>query len=298
MKKDGIEMKKDLRTDFSTRQYMLSKDFEVFYYSDVGLSNLKSHSHDYYEFYFFLEGNVRMHIEDQIFTPTPGSLMVIPPRKAHFAKIMDTAVPYRRFVFWLSLDYCKGLSALSSDYLFLTKKADAGENIFHFESIEFNSIQSKVFSLIEEVHGDRFGREARLSLCVNDLLLHMGRLVYENEHQRVTDTSTDLYNVVLAYIEEHLDDDLSLDLLSKVFFVSKYHISHIFTDNMGISIHKYITKKRLASCADAIKSGTPVNTAAASHGFSDYSSFYRAFMKEYGCSPTAMRQAALLTLTV
>ena len=46
-------MKKNLQSAFSTRQYMLSKDFEIYYYNDTRLKPVKSHSHDYYEFYFF-----------------------------------------------------------------------------------------------------------------------------------------------------------------------------------------------------------------------------------------------------
>ena len=61
-------MKKNLQTTFSTRQYMLSKDFEIYYYSDSHDDNLRSkvriHTHDYYEFYFFLEGNVSIQIND------------------------------------------------------------------------------------------------------------------------------------------------------------------------------------------------------------------------------------------
>ena len=34
------------------------------------------------------------------------------------------------------------------------------------------------------------------------------------------------------------------DRLAKEFYVSKYHIAHIFKDNIGISVHQYITKKR------------------------------------------------------
>ena len=36
-----------------TRQYMLSKDYELYYYSDSHMANVDSHTHDYYEFYFF-----------------------------------------------------------------------------------------------------------------------------------------------------------------------------------------------------------------------------------------------------
>ena len=43
-------MKKKLQTPFSTRQYMLSEDFELYYYSDSSLKRVASHAHDYYEF--------------------------------------------------------------------------------------------------------------------------------------------------------------------------------------------------------------------------------------------------------
>ena len=55
-------MKKELESRFVTRQYMLAQDFEVYYYSDSGMAEVRTHSHDYYEFYFFLEGDVCMKI--------------------------------------------------------------------------------------------------------------------------------------------------------------------------------------------------------------------------------------------
>ena len=55
-------MKKYLRTAFSPRQYMLSKDFEIFYYDDTHMSKQKNHTHDYYEFYFFLGGEASIEI--------------------------------------------------------------------------------------------------------------------------------------------------------------------------------------------------------------------------------------------
>ena len=44
-------MKKNLKTQFLTRQYMLSRDYELYYYSDSHMANVDSHTHDYYEFY-------------------------------------------------------------------------------------------------------------------------------------------------------------------------------------------------------------------------------------------------------
>ena len=52
----GVFMKKNLQTAFITRQHMLSRDFELYYYNDHNLSKVDLHSHNYYEFYFFMEG--------------------------------------------------------------------------------------------------------------------------------------------------------------------------------------------------------------------------------------------------
>ena len=47
-------MKKNLQTAFITRQHMLSRDFELYYYNDHNLSKVDLPSHNYYEFYFFI----------------------------------------------------------------------------------------------------------------------------------------------------------------------------------------------------------------------------------------------------
>lgn len=279
-------MRKNLPTVFNPRQHMLSKDYEIFYYSDYNLSKVDLHSHDYYEFYFFVEGNVSMQIGKETFPIQTGDIMLIPPNVSHRAVIHSQNYPYRRFVFWISVDYCNRLLEESHDYVFLMQNVQISRQyIFHTDQLSFNSLQSKFLRLTEEMNGNRFGKNAQISLYVNDLILHLNRLVYEQKNPVSKKEETRLYQAVSLYIEEHLDEDLSLDKLSRIFYVSKYHIAHIFKENLGMSIHRYITKKRLQLCRDAIKSGMSITESYQSYGFGDYSSFYRAFKKEYGISP-------------
>lgn len=288
-------MRKNLQTTFSTRQNMLSRDFEIYYYSDSYQHslyyNVNSHTHNYYEFYFFLEGNVSMNIQGVLHPLSPGDIVIIPPNIQHYAILHDTATPYRRFVFWLSVEYCNELLQISPDYVYLMQHALVRKQyLFHYDIIAFNSLQSKVFRLIEEMHSDRFGRDAKVSLCVHDLILHLNRTIYEAEHPKSPREEEHLYQNLMHYIEDHLDEDLSLEHLAKQFYVSKYHISHVFKENMGLSVHQFITKKRLTFCRDAILTEGNISDIYLMYGFKDYSSFFRAFKKEFGMSPKEYRE--------
>lgn len=282
-------MAKNLQTQFSTRQYMLSRDFEIYYYNEPASS--KVHSHDYYEFYFFLEGKVSISIEGKHHTLKYGDMAVIPPGVKHSAAVHGTDIPYRRFVFWISEEYCSRLMEISSCYGYLMQNALVKKKyIFHNDLITFNTIQSRIFQLIEEIKSERFGKDAKISLCVNDLVLQLNRIVYEQQNAKSKKEEQNLCQNLIYYIDDHLDEELSLEHLAGQFFVSKYHIAHIFKEQMGLSVHQYILKKRMQASKAAILGDTGITDVCAMFGFRDYSSFYRAFKKEFGVSPKEYRE--------
>ncbi len=288
-------MKKRLQTQFSTRQYMLSQDFEIYYYNDTSLTKVDSHTHDYYEFYFFMEGDVSIQVGDTLYPVTFGDIMLIPPHISHKPVIHSLKAPYRRFVFWISQEYCNHLMKLAPEYGYLMQYVSTNkEYLFHNGRMAFYSIQSKALRLIEELQSNHFGKHEQVTICVNDLLLNLNRLVYEQKHTKKAPEELSLYQNLCAFIEEHLDEDLSLERLSAEFYVSKYHIAHVFKENLSISIHQYITKKRLALCREAIIGNMSITEAYQTFGFGDYSSFFRAFKKEYGISPKECQDMQLI----
>ena len=291
-------MRRELRSDFTTRQTMLSDLFELYYYSDVTIKPVEMHSHDYYEFYIFLEGDIAMEIEnvaDSDIKLVPGDIVVFPPRIRHHAIPRPLSkknkgkeqnpTPYRRFVFWINDKYLKELVNISPDYSYLIEEANKGRFIHHLESALFGQVQSKAITVLEEISTVHYGHDAFLRIYSSELLLTLTRYVYESEHKISVPENTDMMGQLITYIDEHLTDTLSLDILAEKLFVSKSYIVHEFKNRLGLSVHQYIVKKRLAGCRDQMLSGVPISQAYITYGFNDYSNFYKAFRKEYGYSP-------------
>ena len=76
-----------------------------------------------------------------------------------------------------------------------------------------------------------------------------------------------------------------VDLLEKQFFVNKYYLSHTFKKSTGFTVVEYITHKRIIWAMDLLTVGQPALEVAHTVGFSDYSTFYKAFKKITGISP-------------
>ena len=130
---------------------MLSKDFEIYYYSDTNPPSVAAHAHDYYEFYLFLEGRAQMEIRGAATPLQPGDLVLIPPGVMHHALTAHDGTPYRRFVFWVSRAYAGKLLDESPDYIFLMQQAAIGRSIWHLDAAERNTAQTRILALLEEI---------------------------------------------------------------------------------------------------------------------------------------------------
>lgn len=93
-------------------------------------------------------------------------------------------------------------------------------------------------------------------------------------------------NHVIDYIENHLTDDLSLEMISKYAGVSDYHFRKIFFYLSGLTLSEYIKNRRLSEASKDLLHGERVTDVALKYGYQSIDGFTRAFKKWSGFLPS------------
>jgi len=98
---------------------------------------------------------------------------------------------------------------------------------------------------------------------------------------------------VLDHIDQHLDDDLDLDTVSRVAAFSKFHFHRQFTATFGLSVHRYVQLARMkrASYRLASQDAQSVTEIAMDAGYDAPDAFARAFRQRFGQSPSSFRKS-------
>ncbi len=238
------------------------------------------HCHDTYEILFVVSGEGKYVVEGSYFDIHPVTLMVVRPFEFH-SVMLDNEIPYERYVLRFSLSAL--VDAARERFLsFMDTDSDGAGKYFSSARIsrEIFSIFDRfefALSLPELVRADY----ARLLL--SELVLFL----CATGGEAMPHSEEELGARVIRYLNENIHRNISLDKLARRFFVSKYHLCRAFKKHNGISVHGYINQKRVMYAKQLIDEGETASGAAYRVGFGDYSSFYRAYVKVLGKSPTA-----------
>ncbi|WP_313562519.1 AraC family transcriptional regulator [Ruminiclostridium cellobioparum] len=93
-------------------------------------------------------------------------------------------------------------------------------------------------------------------------------------------------NHVIDYIEEHLTDDLSLEIISEYAGVSDYHFRQIFFYLSGLTLSEYVKNRKLSEASMDLLHGEKVTDVAMKYGYQSMDGFTRAFKKWSGFLPS------------
>ena len=257
---------------------------------DTSYSNatVSLHSHNYIEIlYCRTSSDVEYLIGSERYKLQKGDIVFVPPGVSHRPIMPEKlTVPYERDVLWISQEFVKMIAGISSgdaiDPPEYSVPIRTGGTRWEFLGELFRA------GVIEE-EKKRPGWEVAVIGNTLTILAHMKRAYAERSTGTMKAERPELLDKVTSYIESHYAERITVSDLSRKFYVSDSSISHLFKEKMGISLYHYVTQRRLISAKNLIAEGTALEQVGSRVGFSDYSTFYRAFKQEYGISPRQYR---------
>src|SRR5580698_930591 len=99
----------------------------------------------------------------------------------------------------------------------------------------------------------------------------------------------------LWFIESHLGDALTLDEVSAIGGVSRFHMVRAFATATGLSVMRYVRARRLSEAARALANGAPdILSVALDADYGSHEAFTRAFREHFGVTPEMVRGSAQL----
>lgn len=228
-----------------------------------------SHMHYHNEIVFLVSGDVDYHVETQQKHLQRGDLIFIPSGKYHYADVNKNEM-YERFV----LKFPD--TVLPS---FLVKKIHKFNNYFSTRK----ELQT-LFTQLDAYFNNFSDEELYILYCceVTKLVLFLCNDYTERKQQ-----CNDMISSILKYIDEHIQEKISLSILGEELHFSVPYISNEFKKYTKMPLMQYIRTKKIIAAHNMILAGKKKNEVALLFGFADYSTFYRDYVKVMGFAPSS-----------
>lgn len=231
--------------------------------------------HTCYEFYLLLNGKVEFINNHTRQVIEPYQLIIVPPGQYHQFIVSDDIDNYERCVLNIYADHSeqnvlcnalvgKEILALPQSHRIINHFLYLIECISNVNETDLKYILSAVATDIVFLIKNHSGPQALLPGPLHTISMEL-----------------------IRYIDEHYTESLDLDTLSQIFHFSVSSLCHVFKEDFGISIKKYILQKRISAAHMALQRGVHPEEVSAAYGFSTYSTFFRTYKKQFGIPPSA-----------
>lgn len=248
--------------------------------------SLDMHIHDCYELYYSISGGKQFLIDGTCYQIQPGDIFVINPFESHRLLQVDSEV-HERIVLSIDPEFLSQLSSEKTDltYCFSTRTAEYGNKI------TLNKEEQKRFRyyIDKMVNSEGFGQDLMEQARFLELMVFLNKRYFDTHATKKAENKASGYQVqvndILAYINLHIAEVISIEKLAEHFYLSESYICRVFKAETGTTINKYMTGRRISIAKSLLVDGLNVNEVCDKCGYNDYSNFIRTFTKVVGVSP-------------
>ncbi len=275
-------------TDHQRKGFLL-EDFRLFHLKSSGGTRTEIHYHEFCKILLLLTGSGGYSVEGQRYALQPGDIVLIDSQAIHRPEF-EPGTLYERVILYIDPEFLRRSSTSQCDLMQVFRSG----HVLRLAEGERKKLFALASQLERELSKEDYGREILCSSLLLRLLVHLGRNLQQEDAAAPSPATAANERVmaILGYLDSHLTEDITIDDLAERFFLSRYHMMHLFRRETGTTIHGYLTERRLGLARELLASGHSATEACFRSGFRSYCSFTRAYGRRFGTTPTGRREPA------
>ncbi len=277
-----------MKAAFLSRFSIYTGDYNCLFRNSNNELTAKLHYHDFYEIVIYLGCAGVFKINDKEYEVTRGDIALINMFDPH-TLIYNKNMPYERFSICIDPNLLLSFNTPHSNLLNIFSKENKNYPVFHVEDKFFE----KYLNLLDMFSNEKpeYGKDIFEKALIHQLTAYLFNDCYDGIHFDNADSRhISAISELVNYINDHLNEDLSLNKLARKINYSEYYMCRIFKKVTNSTLTNYIVEKRIEQACRLLNSGIPVNKIAEKAGFHNYSYFYKTFKRHTGKSPSEYKE--------
>lgn len=273
--------------------YVINEPYELFYKNSSTNYPVGAHTHNKAEIYLTLTELPDALLNNTVSRIPQGTLILIPPFCVH-QMYHQKNVKYERYILNLDTQWFENVLCGKqhlSEYL----KPSVSPLILPLSNEQLSSITKSMRKVLPIVQEKSIKSTAEF-LNLLSVLDSAVQDIQKNEFapSMFISKSQTTVNEIIAFINDHVEGNISLADIEAHFFLNRDYLSRLFLKHTHTSIGRYISIQRIAKAQEYLSEGFTVAQVSEKLGFSSYAYFFKVFKKVVGISPSQYRKEALI----
>ena len=245
--------------------------------------------HEAIEIKYFYEGRAMLLIESDVIVAESGDITIANPYEIH-TNIVNEAYNGKYYSLIIDLDFFAdtGISDMDLRHLLLAKHHKFNHHIKN---------NSRLNRIIMRIHEEVTESKEYYRMIVANLLAEMFALLLREELADTNESNHenmhrgDILSPALQKIFNDYSQNITIDYLSELCSISKYHFCRLFKQHMGMTVTQYIINYRISLADSLLKNeNQSIKNISETCGFGDVSYFYQCYKRVKGTSPGKARK--------
>ncbi len=249
-----------------------------------GTENWKQspHNHSTVEMILVDEGELQVNIDDENYLAQKGDLIIYNANTMH-CEISQSPNAVKMYVIRFGNIH---LANMKKNVFVPTNFSP----VFATEEL-FDKMKFYFINIYDEFVAKKDNSDRIASNDLQSLLIYIYRMLGKQHNSTILAMGNDTFLTIRHYLDSNYTKKITLENLEKMFFISKFHINHLFVKNCNSSVIKYVTQCRIMLAKDLLmETALSISQIALRCGYSDANYFYRTFKKTTGNTPTDYRK--------